>query len=101
MYDLRVLVAVVVIPSSIFGHALLKLFTNFILQRFDDAVITFDDAVITFIGQEKYRMKVIIASSKRCNKVCEQLSSACPNIDQAIIVTCTHQTTQSHRLAGL
>ena len=30
MYDLRVIVAVVVIPSSIFGHALLKLFTNFI-----------------------------------------------------------------------
>ena len=61
----------------------------------------FNDAVITFIRQEKYRMKVIIASLKRCNKVCEQLSSACPNIDQAIIVTCTHQTTQSHRLAGL
>ena len=30
MYDLRVIVAVVVIPSSIFRHALLKLFTNFI-----------------------------------------------------------------------
>ena len=30
MYDLRVIVAVVVIPSLIFGHALVKLFTNFI-----------------------------------------------------------------------
>ena len=29
VYNLRVIVAVVV-PSSIFGHALLKLFTNFI-----------------------------------------------------------------------
>ena len=28
--DLRVIVAVVVIPSLVFGHALLKLFTNFI-----------------------------------------------------------------------
>ena len=43
LYDLRVIVAVVVIPSSIFRHALLKLFINF-----------------------------ITASSKRCNKVCEQ-----------------------------
>ena len=29
VYDLRVIVAVVVIPSSIFGHALLKLFRIF------------------------------------------------------------------------
>ena len=30
MYDLRVIVVAVVIPSLIFRHALLKLFTNFI-----------------------------------------------------------------------
>ena len=49
--------------SSIFGHALLKLFTNFI---------------VTFWwccdhlhqAEEKCLMKVITASSKRCNKVC-------------------------------
>ena len=66
------------IPSSIFQHALLKLFTNFIA---------------TFrwcCDHLSCPMKVFTASLKCCNiKFVNNLSSACPNIELGITTTAT------------
>ena len=106
LYNLRAIVAVVVLHQLDIQTCTAK---NFLLQRFDDTVITFIrqekycsclildgfwtfglgeflfSCLITFIRQEKYcscLMKVITVSSNRCNKrFWTILSSGCLNIE--------------------